>query len=105
VLPFINPDKTYLRQGLMTQPVRLPEGKEINQLLKQTGPLLTSSANLASKPPANNIEEAQKYFGDEVNFYVDGGNLSDRKPSTIIRVIDDAVEVLREGAVKINTNE
>jgi L-threonylcarbamoyladenylate synthase len=37
-----------------------------------------------------------------VDFYVDGGDLSGREPSTIIRVVDDAVEVLRPGAVKIN---
>jgi len=37
-----------------------------------------------------------------VDFYVDGGDLSGREPSTVIRVVDDAIEVLREGAVKID---
>jgi tRNA A37 threonylcarbamoyladenosine synthetase subunit TsaC/SUA5/YrdC len=33
---------------------------------------------------------------------VDGGDLSGQQPSTLIRIVDDAVEVLREGAVTID---
>ena len=35
---------------------------------------------------------------------LDGGDLSSREPSTIIRIVDDAIEVIREGAVKIDEN-
>jgi len=57
---------------------------------------------MPGESPANIVAEAQAYFGDAVDFYVDGGDLSGAAPSTIIRIVDDAVEVLREGAVKIN---
>jgi uncharacterized beta-barrel protein YwiB (DUF1934 family) len=30
--------------------------------------------------------------------------LSGHQPSTVVRIIDDAIEVIREGAVKINEN-
>jgi L-threonylcarbamoyladenylate synthase len=96
------PELAYLDQGKMSLAVRIPSDPTIHKLLEKTGPLLTSSANLPSEPPANTITEAAEYFGEEVDFYVDGGDLSGRPPSTIIRVIDDAVEVLREGPVKIN---
>ncbi len=92
----------YLDQGLRTLAVRVTDNTAINSLLDKVGPLLTSSANLPGKIPAGNITAAKKYFGDVVDFYVDGGDLSANKPSTIIRVVDDAIEVLREGAVKIN---
>jgi tRNA A37 threonylcarbamoyladenosine synthetase subunit TsaC/SUA5/YrdC len=46
--------------------------------------------------------EAQQYFNGQVDFYVDGGDLSKRAPSTIIRIVDDAIEVIRSGAVTIN---
>ena len=82
--------------------VRITADKEVNELLKQTSPLLTSSANHPGEPPANNILEAQKYFGEEIDFYVDGGDLRGRQPSTVIRIIDDAIEVLRPGAVNID---
>ena len=93
---------TYLHRGLRTVAVRVTADKELNKVLKQTGPLLTSSANHPGEPPANTIEEAQKYFGEEIDFYVDGGDLRGRQPSTVIRIIDDAIEVLRPGAIKID---
>ncbi len=90
----------HLTQGGVA--LRLVKDKALAKLLEQTGPLLTSSANLAGKLPASNIIEAEQYFGSQLDFYVDGGDLSDRQPSTLIRIIDDAVEILRQGAVKVN---
>lgn len=96
------PALAYLDLGKMSLAVRIPEAIEITTLLQRVGPLLTSSANMPSEPPATSMEEARSYFGEKVDFYVDGGDLSSREPSTIIRVLDDAVEVLREGTIKIN---
>lgn len=93
---------SYLNQNTGRQAFRIVKDEKIKKLLKQSGPLLTSSANQPGEPEASNIEQAQKYFGDSVDFYVDGGDLSDRKCSTLIRIVDDAVEVLREGAAKID---
>lgn len=92
----------YLHQEVGSIPVRIPNSKTVIDLLKRTGPLLTTSANKPDQPPANNIKEAEQYFGDKVSFYVDGGDLSGRQPSTIMRIVDDAVEILREGAVRID---
>jgi L-threonylcarbamoyladenylate synthase len=95
-------DLSYLHHGLRSLAVRIPADLSLRQFLETSGPLLTSSANHPGQPPASTVDEAKKYFGDEVDFYVDGGDLSGREPSTVIRMIDDAIEVLREGAVKIN---
>jgi tRNA threonylcarbamoyl adenosine modification protein (Sua5/YciO/YrdC/YwlC family) len=82
--------------------VRIPSRPELNRLLERTGPLLTSSANHPGEPPASNVTEAQAYFGDQVDFYVDGGDLSGRPPSTVARLTDGHLEVLRQGAVIID---
>lgn len=92
----------YLHRGLDSLAVRIPDDKDLLALLAKTGPLATTSANLPGQPPAATIEEARNYFGDQSDFYEDGGDLSGRAPSTVIRIVDDAVEVLREGAVKIS---
>ncbi|HTE22358.1 MAG TPA: L-threonylcarbamoyladenylate synthase [Candidatus Limnocylindria bacterium] len=97
-----SPALAYLDRGLMSLPMRVPADKNLQQFLEKTGPLQTTSANAPGEPTANTVAEAQAYFGDSVDFYVDGGDLSGNAPSTIIRIVDDAVEVLREGAVKIN---
>jgi L-threonylcarbamoyladenylate synthase len=102
IIPCGDPALAYLHQGKMSLAVRIPADKQVQQWLRQTGPLLTSSANQPGKPPAANIGQAKQYFGDDVDFYVDGGDLSNRQPSTVIRIIDDAIEVLRQGAVKVD---
>jgi L-threonylcarbamoyladenylate synthase len=94
----------YLNQGTGRQAMRIPADADLRELLLATGPLQTTSANASGEPVANTVQEAEAYFGDSVDFYVDGGNLAGRPPSTIIRVIDDAIEVIREGAVKIDEN-
>lgn len=95
---------TYLTMSTGRQAIRIPDYADLLSLLSQTGPLQTTSANSPGAPVAVTVEEAQNYFGESVDFYVEGGDLSNRPPSTIIRVIDDAIEVIRDGAVKIDEN-
>lgn len=92
----------YLNQETGRQAFRVVSDARVQKLLQKTGPLLTTSANDPGETPANTIKEAEAYFKDRVDFYVDGGSLADHKPSTIIRLIDDAIEVVRQGAVTID---
>lgn len=96
------PELGYLHLGQKSIAVRIPKESQVTSLLKKTGPLLTSSANQSGEPPANTILEAQRYFGDLVDFYVDAGELSERQPSTIVRLAGNKMEVLRQGAVRID---
>jgi L-threonylcarbamoyladenylate synthase len=95
------PEYSYLRNPDSTNAFRLPAKKELLDLLKEVGPLVAPSANISFEPPAKNIIEAKRYFGDQVDFYEDGGEL-DSPPSTLVRIMGDKVEVLREGAVKVS---
>ena len=102
IIPSSDPKLAYIHRGKMSMAVRIPDDKKIQEILKKTGALLTSSANQPGEPVANTIVEAKEYFGNKVDFYEDGGDLSNRKPSTLIRIIDDAIDVIRQGAVKID---
>lgn len=95
------PELEWLHQGKLSLAVRIPADPSLNELLLKTGPLLTSSANNPGQPTAVTMQAARNVFADAVDFYVDGGDLSDRQSSTIIRVIDDTIEVIRQGAVTI----
>ena len=88
----------YAHRGLNSLPFRIPNVPGLLTLLKQTGPLATTSANVASRPTASTVEEAMGIFRESVDFYVDGGDLSGRPASQIIRFKGDDVEVLRGGA-------
>jgi L-threonylcarbamoyladenylate synthase len=101
VIP-VHENLDYLHLGKYSLAVRIPKNDQLQRLLKETGPLATTSVNMPGEKPANTLDEATAYFGETVDFYVDGGDYSGHKPSTVIRIVDDAVEVLREGAVKIN---
>jgi L-threonylcarbamoyladenylate synthase len=96
----------YVHQGVGSLAVRIPAYTALRNLLEITGPLLTSSANQPGEPPANNLTEAKNYFGDQVDFYVDGEDAYGSAPSTVIRVHEDnGVTVLRAGAVNIDKEE
>jgi L-threonylcarbamoyladenylate synthase len=92
----------YLHLGKYSLAVRIPKDKDFREFLQETGPLLSSSANVPSQPPAATIDQAKQIFGDKVDVYIDGGNLSERQSSTVIRVVDDAVEILRGGSLKVD---
>jgi L-threonylcarbamoyladenylate synthase len=91
----------YLHQNVATLAMRVVADPKVRGILEQTGPLITSSANQPGKPPATTIDEAIAYFGDDVDFYVDGGTIADALPSTIIRPTPDGIEVLRQGSISL----
>jgi len=91
----------FLHQETGRQGLRVVADKRMQHILKQTGPLVTSSANQPGEPGSTTIKEAYNYFYNSVDFYVDGGDMSGRAPSTIIRITDDIIEIIREGAVTV----
>jgi len=109
ILESANPEFDFLKKD-GTIAFRLPAKNDLIEILKQTGPLIAPSANPEGQPPAKNIAEAQKYFilpsgalaklGGQPDFYEDGGEL-DSAPSTLVKIVGDKVEVLRQGAVKV----
>lgn len=97
----LGPELVYLHQDTGRQAFRVVADAALRGILERTGPLVTSSANKPGEPGATNLHEAYDYFKDRVDFYVDGGDLSGCAPSTIIRVVGDDIEVIRQGAVEI----
>ena len=100
ILPCSLKKFAYLHRGTKTLAFRLPKKKSLIGLLKRTGPLVVPSANWEGYPPAKTIKEAKKYFGDKADFYVDAGKL-DSLPSTLIKIENGRVILIRKGAVKI----
>ena len=95
ILPTIDDQFEYLSRGEDTIAFRLPDSEELRALIEETGPLVAPSANVEGLPPATTVEGAKKYFGTDVDFYVDGGEL-DGKASTILRFDGNDVEIVRD---------
>ncbi len=83
----------YLHRGTNTLAFRVPEPKELRDLLLQTGPLIAPSANTEGLPPSKNIAEARGYFGDQVDLYVDGGEALG-KASRVIKINANGTETV-----------
>lgn len=76
----------WLTRGNASIAYRLPADDRLRALLEKTGPLIAPSANPEGEPPAKTIQEAYDYFGDVVDFYVDGGEVADDTPSKLWRL-------------------
>jgi L-threonylcarbamoyladenylate synthase len=84
-----------------TVAVRMPLHPVALDLLKETGPLAVSSANLSGSPPATTAAEAEKQLGDAVSVYLDGGPCPGDIASTIVDVTGPVPRLLRLGVISI----
>ncbi len=100
ILPCSSNDLDYLHRGSYSLAFRVPDLPDLRNLIKKTGALVAPSANPEGEKPAQNIEEAQKYFGDLVDFYV-GGEYFSITPSTLVEIKGKQPKTLRKGAVEI----
>lgn len=96
VLDCFDDSLSYLHRGAKTLAFRLPASEELRNLLIKTGPLIAPSANTEELPPAKNISEAKKYFGDSVDLYVDGGSIISKASKIIKLYKDGTVDILRK---------
>ena len=85
ILPCEQKKFSYLHRGTNSLAFRMPKKDALQHLLKATGPLVAPSANPEGLPPSNSIQDAYAYFGDTIDFYVNGGNKKG-EPSTIIEI-------------------
>ncbi len=95
ILPTIDEEFEYLSRGTDSIAFRLPDDDDLIEILQITGPLVAPSANIEGKPPAVTVADARRYFGDNADFFLDGGELSG-KASTVIRLDGDDEEIVRE---------
>jgi L-threonylcarbamoyladenylate synthase len=84
--------------------LRVPDHELAREILRRTGPMAVSSANLSGRPAALTCDDAIDQLGDSVTVYLDGGELTGGGglPSTIVDFTrSDAGEVLRIGALAV----
>jgi L-threonylcarbamoyladenylate synthase len=83
---------------------RVPDHPVPLALLRRIGhPLAVTSANRSGDPDAFHAQDAVKMIGSSVDMVLDGGPVTGMVPSTVIRVEDDRIEILRQGALDRKT--
>jgi tRNA threonylcarbamoyl adenosine modification protein (Sua5/YciO/YrdC/YwlC family) len=90
------PDSLVTRQK--TVGIRIPDEPIALAIVRELGhPLITTSVNLAGAEPLHDPLEIEEQLGRQLDLVIDGGvRLGD--PSTIVSLLDDRLEVLREGS-------
>lgn len=80
--------------------IRFSDNEFCIAMVREFGkPVITTSANVSGKEPLYRVDLEQ--FGelaDEIDLIIDGGELPENKPSTVMKVMGDEVQVLRQGA-------
>jgi tRNA threonylcarbamoyl adenosine modification protein (Sua5/YciO/YrdC/YwlC family) len=79
--------------------LRMPLQPVALELLRQTGPMAVSSANVSGQPPATTAAQARDQLGDLVDVYLDGGPSQQQAASTILDLTGPAPRILRDGPV------
>lgn len=77
--------------------VRIPDHDFTRELLRRTGPLAVSSANVSGSEAALTVEDAISMLGDAVSVYLDDGPASGPQPSTILDMSGPEPSLLRAG--------
>jgi L-threonylcarbamoyladenylate synthase len=84
-----------------TVAVRMPEDDLALELLRETGPMAVSSANMTGSPTATTAAKARDQLGDVVAVYLDGGECTGGVASTIVDLTGEQPRLLRRGAISI----
>ena len=79
--------------------VRVPDNELTLELLKKTGPLAVTSANISGQEDITNEIDAEAVFGDKIGHYLQGSALHG-SGSTIVDFRDEEFKVIREGPLK-----
>jgi len=79
--------------------IRVPDNDITIELLKETGPLAVTSANISGGTEVKSDIDAKNIFGDAVKHYIKGEALHG-SGSTIIDLREEGGKILREGPLK-----
>ena len=91
-----------LTSGLKTVGVRIPNNEIALRILdKLEYPLATTSANISGMEAAVKKEDLVKEFDGKVDIIIDGGITDLKVSSTIVKIKNNEIEVLRQGTIKI----
>lgn len=90
------------KTGYKTIALRIPDHEITLDLLREYGPLWTTSVNKSGKEPLNDVKEIKKEFKNLVDkIYEEYDTPKKGKPSTIIDLTGSKIKILRKGKITL----
>ncbi len=65
-------------------------------------PIIGTSANLSGMPACSSLKEVNLQLKKRIDYFVDGGELFQKKPSTILNCEKPQFHILRKGAITLS---
>lgn len=86
--------------GLKTVAIRVPSNLEAHEFLDKVDlPIAAPSANTSKRPSPTNARDVFEDMNGKIPLIIDGGNTDVGVESTIVKVKDDVIYILRPGRV------
>ena len=86
--------------NLDTVGIRMPSNEIAHDLIELSNtPIAAPSANISGKPSGTNIEDIFNELSDRVDYIIDAGQTDIGVESTVIRVIENNIHILRPGKI------
>lgn len=86
--------------GLNTVAVRMPANIIANKLIQYAGvPIAAPSANISGKPSGTCLEDIYSELADKMDYIIDGGKCEVGLESTVVKVENGQVKILRPGKI------
>lgn len=82
--------------------LRLPDHEQVRDLLRETGPLAATSANISGENSALTAAEVMQQLDGRIDLILDGGSVPGTQASTVLDCSGEKLKVLREGPISLN---
>ena len=79
--------------------VRIPDEVTARVLLRDSGPMAVTSANISGQPSPSTAEEVFNQLNGRIPLIIDGGRTPGGVPSTVVDCLSDEIKILREGPI------
>ena len=100
-----HPDLPEILSPKPTLGLRIPDHPAALALLRLTGPLAVTSANLSGQPNTTTAQEVLAQLDGKIDLLLDGGETPGGTPSTVVDMTGEHPVVLRQGPIHIDPEE
>ena len=84
-----------------TVAVRVPDHPVARELLRLTGPMAVTSANISGQESPSTAQDVRSQLNGRIDLIIDGGTTPGGVPSTLVDCSSDEIKILRAGPITL----